>query len=537
MNILLVVPKYNLSLTEDYNYSFPLGLAYISSVIKQTKKHDVVCLNLNHYSGSVEEIVNNTLNKKNYDLVCTGGNALAHSTLKKIITTAKTHSSHPITILGGPVITSEPNIMFEIINPDIAVSGEGEVTIIELLNCLEKKLNFDNLPGIVHKNKENKIIITEPREQIKDIEKIPLPDLDGMEFDKYLDHARCNFSWLNQTFDYPRPYPLLGSRGCPFSCTFCWHPEKYRARSIKDIMKEIRLMVPKYKINFITIYDDCFSANKERLYDFCREIKKFSSQLSWELKWSCQLLVTNMDEEMLNLLKDAGCENISYGFESFSPAVLRSMRKPISPAQIDKALKATLKANIGIQGNFIFGDVAETKDTAKETLDYWKSCPEAQQISLGFVQPYPGSNLYNHCINKGIIPDKIHYIQNQMGPDIRLNMTDKMTDEEVSELNLALLNTFQKYFHFVTPKNLRRMSKNNYEFDFKCPFCKQSTHYKNCFIENKLTYGFHLICRKCHMRSALVGPVKKIAYQHYTKTRKIRDIYTKVKRIFKQKRI
>ncbi|MEK6913072.1 MAG: radical SAM protein, partial [Nanoarchaeota archaeon] len=419
----------------------------------------------------------------------------------------------------------------------IAVRGEGEITIIEILNCLEKKGDLTKIKGIICKNKKNETILTTEREPIKDIESIPLPDFEGMEFEKFLKHSHCNDSWTNQVFDFPRPYPLLGSRGCPFNCTFCWHSERYRARSIKNIIEELELMIKKYDINIITIYDDCFSADKKRLYDFCKHIKKLSITLSKNIKWTCQLLVNTVDEEMLATMKDAGCDSISYGFESFSLTVLKSMRKPITPERIDKALKATLKAKISIQGNFIFGDVAETKETSKETLRYWESIPEAQQISLGFVQPYPGSILYDYCLKKGIIRDKIDYIQNQMSPDTRLNMTEKMTNEEIGELNKKLLDTFRKHFKFVTPTSFHKTDKNIYEFDFKCPFCKQTTHYQNCAIETPFIYGFHLICRQCHMRSVLVGPIKKLAYQHYTKTRKLRNLYTKLKKVFKQKRI
>ncbi|MEK6913479.1 MAG: hypothetical protein AABW47_02295, partial [Nanoarchaeota archaeon] len=120
MNILIIVPKYNFSIEEDYKYNFPLGLAYISSVIKQTKKHSVTCLNLNHYKGTIEELINRELGSKRYDVACTGGNTLAYPVLKKIVSTVHSHETHPLIILGGPIITSEPKSMFDLANPDIA---------------------------------------------------------------------------------------------------------------------------------------------------------------------------------------------------------------------------------------------------------------------------------------------------------------------------------------------------------------------------------------------------------------------------------
>ena len=82
--------------------------------------------------------------------------------------------------------------------------------------------------------------------------------------------------------------------------------------------------------------------------------------------------VNNVDDELLRILKDSGCKVVSYGFESISDDVLKSMKKPITAEKIDNALKLTLKQGLAIQANFIFGDIAETKSTAYETLNYWK---------------------------------------------------------------------------------------------------------------------------------------------------------------------
>jgi radical SAM superfamily enzyme YgiQ (UPF0313 family) len=308
---------------------------------------------------------------------------------------------------------------------------------------------------------------------------------------------------------------------------------RFRARSIKDVIKELRINIKKYNINNIMIYDDCFSANKERLYEFCKEIKALSKEFGMELKWHCQLIVNSVDREMLKIMKEAGCEMISYGFESFSPVVLKSMRKPITPEKIDFAFKETLKAKIGIQGNFIFGDIAETKQTAKETLDYWKKNAKAQ-ISLGFVEPYPGSDIYKHCIKKGIIKDKLDFIQNKMGSDARINMTDDMSDEEIRELDKALLILFSKYAKFVRPQYIKKTSKNIYSLKIKCPFCKENIIYNNCVISNPFTYGFHLICRNCRMRFMIVSAIQRLAYRYYTKTRKIRDRLFRLRSRFKK---
>ncbi|MCX6746789.1 MAG: radical SAM protein [Candidatus Pacearchaeota archaeon] len=520
MKILIIVPKYTLSTERDY--LFPLGLAYISSTLKR-EKYSVDCLNLNQLKGTVEDIISSHLNNNIYEYVLTGGNSMMFSQFQKIIQITRKKSSSKI-IIGGPIITSEPELMLNSFNPDFAVIGEGEETIVELINVIEKKKNLKQIKGIIYKDKE-KVIITENREPIKDLEKIPYPDFDGFGFEEHLKNMHnLNF----QSNDFPRNYPILMSRGCPNNCTFCWHGTRYRSRSIKDVMKEIEWAISKFKINHLQIYDDCLGADKEQLKEFCKEIKKLSKKTGIHLTWNCQFLTGSVETQILKMMKDAGCEAISYGFESFSPTVLKSMRKPITPEQIDFALKETLKAKIAVQANFIFGDPAETKETAKETLDYWKKNANTQ-INLFFVQPYPGSDLYKYCIEKGIIKDRLDYIQNRMSPDARINMTKEMSDKEIHDLGDEILILFSKYAKFVRPISMKKTNSNIYAFKVKCPYCHEEIVYKNYFIPNPFMYGFHLVCRNCHMQFVLVGAIQRIAYRFYSKTRSIRDKYVSIK--------
>ncbi|MDD5012057.1 MAG: radical SAM protein [Candidatus Nanoarchaeia archaeon] len=533
--ILLVVPRYNYTTRANFSYNFPLGLAYISAVLKKAG-YNLDIINLNHHEGTIEQLIQNALEKKQYDFVCTGNNTLGFSVIEKIINIVKNHNSKPKLILGGPIVTSEPELMIKLLKPDIGVIGEGEATILDLLKCFETNGDLNKIKGIVYLDKEGNAIITEKREFIEDIDSIPYPDFGGLEFEKFVGNNFCNSNYIYNCLDYPRTYPLLASRGCPFSCSFCWHSEKNRKRSIKNIMKELEFAIEHYKINNILIYDDCFSATKDRVYEFCKELKKLSKKFNQEIKWTCQLMVFSVDYDLLRTMKDAGVETISYGFESFSPAVLRSMRKPITPEQIDKTFHDTLKAGIGVQANFIFGDVAETNETAKETLSWWeKNAPG--QVGLGFIKPYPGSEIYNHCIRKGIIKNKEDFIRNQISTDHWFNMTDNMTDGEVEKLKRDILDSMAKYQKFVQPITMKKTKKEIYDFTIKCPHCNELITYKNCFVKNRFTYGFNLVCRNCHMRFFVVSAMQKFAYQHYSKIRGLRDYQKKFIENFNKKKV
>jgi anaerobic magnesium-protoporphyrin IX monomethyl ester cyclase len=205
------------------------------------------------------------------------------------------------------------------------------------------------------------------------------------------------------------------------------------------------------------------------------------------------------------------------------------MGKPITPKLIDSVFKKTIKAKLTVQANFIFGDIAETKETAKETLNWWIKNAKGQ-IHLLFIQPYPGSKIYNYCLNKGIIKNKEEFIKNTL-PFNKFNMTEKMTDKELNNLRRTILKLTQKYRKHIIPKKIEKTGKNIYNVTVKCPYCKNNNKYCNCLIKNKLIYGFNIPCRECGMLFYTVGYFKKIGFQIYPITRHILDNY----RIYQRK--
>ena len=537
MKILLIIPRYSLTNKKDYQYVFPLGMGYISSTLKKSG-YPVDIINFNHLNGKTEDLIKKQLDKINYDIVMTGHISMGYAITEKIIQAVKNHFSKPKFILGGSLITSEPELIFNALNPDFAVLGEGEITILELLKELQKpKPELKNIDGIIFRQ-NNQLIKTKCREQIMNLDLIPTPDFDGLSFAEKLDNEANNFNIYN-LFDFPRTYPILTSRGCAYNCTFCYHTlgRKYRTRSIDNVMDELEFAVKKYRINILEIIDDLFSVNKERLYEFCKRLKKFVNSLSWECKWECQLAVNTIDKEMLRTLKNSGCHAISYGFESYSQEVLKSMKKPITPEQIDNAIKLTIESGLSIQGNFIFGDINETKKTAEETLDYWKKNCNGQ-VKLGFIQPYPGSEIYNHSVKKGIIKDRLDFIKNKVSHTNWFNMTNSMTDKEIEQLKKDILEARRKYIPYAIHKKIRKTNKPDYyNITAKCPYCRHIVEYKNCFIENPIHYNMHVSCRNCRLRFFIVSRLYKIGNDYYNQLDFLRRNYLLVRDNFLKKKI
>ncbi len=528
MKVLLVVPRYNFTKKKDYRYIFTIGLGYIAAVIKKSG-HALDGLNLNHFDGAPEDLIAAALSKKKYDVVCLAHEGFAHEVIKKIISHCKSHKTSPKVIIGGTLVTSESKLMLESLNPDFAVVGEGELTIVELLNVLETKSDVGKVNGIIYRNSAGEIISTPKRELINNLDSLPFPEFDDLSFSEYLDNQDSTATPFS-LFDYPRPYPILCSRGCPFQCTFCYHSlgRKYRNRSIENIIQELREVIPKYKINIIFFYDDLFAVNKERLYGLCKEIKNVLKETPWDCKWFCQLSVQNVDDEMLKILKDAGCVSISYGFESYNQNVLKSMNKPITPPQIDTTVKLTKKYGFVINAGFIFGDRAETKETARETLEYWKNNCDGQ-IQLNFIQPTPGSEIYEYCIKKGIIKNRLDFIKNRIHHTNWFNMTDAMTDKEIIGLKKEIMKLRSTYHKYIVPSLAKKDAQGRYSFEVICPYCKGKFSYHNCQIDNPRYYVVSRYCRTCSSFFYIVSPVYKLHVKYYDKLELLREGYISIR--------
>jgi radical SAM superfamily enzyme YgiQ (UPF0313 family) len=493
MKILIVAP--NLRNEINFDYQFPIGLAYISAILK-ANNYKVITFNSNHYSF---DVFIDKLKNYNYDIIMTGGMWMHYKPIKKIIDETRKYSKAKI-IIGGSIVSSEPHMALELLNPDYAVIGEGEETILELLKYIKNKENKkpSTIKGIAYME-NGKIKITSKREFVN-LNELPYPDFDGFEFEEYLNNMYSNQWYYNNLSDNPRAYSLLGSRGCPFHCTFCYQAlgKKYRVRKIENIIKEMEWAIEKYKINIFNILDDTFIAG-ERITEFCNAM--IDLRKKYEVSWVCQMSVVGLNKETLCLLKKAGCFLISYGFESYSKKILASMKKPITPEQIDFALKETLKQGIAIQGNFIFGDPAETLETINETINYWTTCEG--QINLYFIQPCPGSEIWDYCLNNKLI-DKKNYLENNIGRFNLINMT-KINQWENICRNIILLSNMGFIKHSI-PKQILPSSK-NFKIEVDCPYCNKLNKYSNIRLPKEIIWKFKMICKNCAKRYYVLSPI------------------------------
>jgi radical SAM superfamily enzyme YgiQ (UPF0313 family) len=401
-------------------YSFPLGITYISGSLK-SGGYNVTTLNLNHRPGEVSDILKKEIEDKKIDVLATGGLSFQYNTVRRVVESAKRVKPGIITIVGGGIITGDPEPAMEALEyADFGVIGEGENTINELCRALENEGKLSDIDGIVYKE-AGAYNITRPRKEVENIDSLPWPDYEGFEIEKYLCSSPPSISGLNRQ----NTVFMLASRSCPYNCTFCFHTvgRKYRQRSLDNFFKELDYLVARYNIEFICIADELFSRNINRVKEFCARIK------SYKVRWWAQFRVDGITPELLAILKEGGCEVMSFGLESADNRVLKSMRKGTTVEQIEKTLKLVYDAGISLEGAFIFGDIEETAETANNTLKWWREHSQ-YKISLNLITVYPGSYLYKYACEKGIIKDKVQFLKDGC-PQVNVS---QLTDKELSGL-------------------------------------------------------------------------------------------------------
>ncbi len=471
MKILYIIPTYYSK--EFLPYAFPLGPAYIMASLKKSN-FEVRCLNLNYETTPLSILLKKIYSEYQFDVVITGGLSTDYNKIKQIRNIVKNFKKDTIFIVGGGLVTSMPELILENIKPDFISIGEGEYNICKILEKLQNNdNNFREIKGIGYVT-NGELVVTQP-ETIKNIDSLPFPDFELAYIDAFLKNQK--FFLKNDSIIMP----IISSRGCPFKCTFCFHTvgDKYRNRTLDNFFQELEYLIDNYGINTFIIYDELLSANKERLFLFCQRISEYN------VRWSCQMRVDIVTEEILKIMRASGCFAINYGIESICDNILSSMKKNINRIQIENALFLTKKNGISIQGNLIFGDKKETFNTALETLNWWKK-HNYYCLNLSLIIPYPGTEAFKYCIKEGIINNSLEYLEKNC-PVVNMTKMDKETYENFLGL---MSDTFKKY------KFSGKILENNGKtIKYKCPHCGNISEYNDVDILGKI------LCQNCNQWS------------------------------------
>ena len=291
-------------------------------------------------------------------------------------------------VLGGAEVSAvEDNILEQLPLADFAVIGEGEVTFLELLECLAGKREFSSVDGLVYRDADGAICKNSKRQFEKNLSIFPPPDRSLFQYD-YKFHS------------------IIGTRGCPYHCTFCnssanWG-HRYRVRPPEDIFNEVKNIIALYgRDKYIAFDDDAFNINKKWVVEVCGLLEKLKVRL-----WIRGIRAGLVTKEVAKALKDAGCFGVACGVESADNDALKSMRKATTIEEILRGVEIIKSSGIrNVTGQFIIGNQGDTLATVKKSIEHAKYFT---QPTFGIAYPIPNTFLYDYISENGyFLPEKV----------------------------------------------------------------------------------------------------------------------------------
>lgn len=415
-NILLVVPRYRVY---GKHYVMPLGILYVSSFLKEAGV-EVYTLNLNHHKGDERDILRDYVCRYKIQSIGVGGLSGEYTDLHRITIWVREDFPSVKIIVGGGIMTADPkNTMKAFPEADYGIVGEGEYILLELLQNLQCS-NKQHINGIIYRN-GNKLIQTARRQEIADLDSLPIPDYEGFNYDEYLSE---NPDLSDEGKKYSQ-VSVIGGRSCKYNCTFCFHPSgtTYRQRSLDSIFHEIDYLVSHYSISYIALREELFATDNERVREFCNRVQQYN------FDWSVQLRIDNINDELIEMLRGTRCRYIFVGVESACNEILKSMHKKITIEQIEEALYKLKRAGLNFRTGLILGDSEDNWDTVHRSID-WFYAHHDYRMYVDMIVAFPGSRLYQRAITDGKIDNPVRFLQ-QNCPIVNVS---KLTDEEYLQL-------------------------------------------------------------------------------------------------------
>jgi anaerobic magnesium-protoporphyrin IX monomethyl ester cyclase len=368
----------------------PLEYAYAASILEKLG-HRVNIIDAPALGFNRQDVID-AVKKERPDLLVSSVTPVSLTNDLKICNDLKTILPDSLIALTGTFASVMPEVVLNS-HVDLVARNEIEYTLPELVDVYKTR-DFDKVKGIAYKE-NGKILKTSDRELIQDLDVLPFPAYHLLPMDKYY------HNWFSPE---DKPFmTVLSSRGCPFGCTYCPYPVGYgrqwRARSVKNVVDEIRILTEKYRVQSILFRDQVFTFDMKRTEQFCRQI--IESKIRF--KWRCETRIDRLTKPLMETMKEAGCIGIHMGVETGDPELLSRVGKPgINLDQTKRVFSAAKAVGIQTGAFFIIGLPGENKRTVYESYELaTELSPDI--VSVAAVTPYPGTDLYNLAKQKGWI--------------------------------------------------------------------------------------------------------------------------------------
>ena len=375
----------------------PLGLAYLASYVRKYSDIDKVVI-----VDKEDQI--KAIKREKPDVIGIGAMTYEFPEATSFAKKIKEEFDIPV-IIGGHHVTLMPT-HFSSPPFDVAVTGEGERTLTELMQVFEKHGSFpakelSNVKGIIFKNERGANEITPVRPLIENLDEIPYPARDLLKMKEY--YLTLRKSVFRKFGIYGQ---MLTSRGCPYKCIFCsttlfW--KRPRFHSADYVVGEMKHLVDKYDVDGILIFDDLFIANKKRISEIASLMKK--EGIDEKIKLYIYARSNLINDAILKDLKKMNVVTIEFGLESGSEKILNFLKKgKVTVEDNKRALRLCKKYGFKTYGSFIIGSPEETEDDLKQTLNLVRD-KNLDAAHVYQLTPYPGTEIWEYAKKAGLVSD------------------------------------------------------------------------------------------------------------------------------------
>jgi len=396
-DIILVKPP--LSREEIYGemsdvgaYDPPLGLAYLAANLKKNQV-GVEIVDADAMKLSSDDVIDLISARTPRYVGITAVTLDIHSAAQ-LAHKIKQRNKEIVTILGGVHITAVPReTMEKFTHFDIGVIGEGETTLLEVIQALNEQKDLNRVGGLVYRI-NGKIVFTPSRKVNYNLDSYPPPAWD------LIPGFPQNYPVPPYSMDNSPSCSLVTSRGCGHRCAFCFQGtmgRSFRFHSPEYVLAVIKHLYSHYGIRDLRFVDDQFLASKTRAERICTLLIEENLNLTF----SCLARIDTINHRLLRLLKKAGCRQINFGIESGSQRILDLVKKDIKLEDVFQAVTWTKEVGIRTLGYFMIGFPTETEDTIRESITFAKKLP-LDDISVFLLTPFPGTELYHSAHQYGI---------------------------------------------------------------------------------------------------------------------------------------
>ena len=459
----------------------PIGLAYLKKIVSNFTNEIQVIDSVGNFPkirtvhdgefpitllGQTKEKIASLLSKDTEIILVSCMFSQDWDYAKKILKEIRLKCPKSIIIAGGEHITGLPKYSMESAQEiDICVLGEGEITLQNILQNIQKNGSIDkNLPGICVRDKDGEIIQNITQSRIKDLADSAWPDWEGFPLENYFSEGHgFGVSYGGRTM------PILASRGCPYECTFCSNPlmwtTLWNVRDPEDVYNEMKLYVEKYQITNFDFYDLTAIVKKKWIVDFCNLLIKNNLNVIWQLPSGTRSEA--IDGEVAPLLKQAGCRNLSYAPESGSPEILKLVKKKMSTKKMLDSMKSCVAEGLSIKVNIMCGFPKETRKHLIESIGFiiqtaWAGCHD---MAINQFSPYPGTELFEDLLKTNKIKLDENYFK---GLSYYSSMSNAQSySDHLSNRDILIYKTFgSALFYSITlirrPWRLFQLIRNVY---------------------------------------------------------------------------